>query len=66
MWHDQPHPPPLEFSKKLKKELAAYLKSNESRPIPHAAMTTDTTATYKNTAQEGPTYGGHVYYRYEN
>ena len=51
----------LEFSKKSQEELAASSKANESRPTPHAAMTTVMTATDASTAQEGPDYGVHDY-----
>ena len=53
----------LECSKKYQEELNASSKANESCPTPQMAMTTYTTATATSTAHEGPTYGGHTYYR---
>ena len=56
----------LEFSYKPMEELAASSKANESCPTSHVDMTTDMTATDKSTTQEGPTYGGHAYYKYDD
>ena len=53
----------LEFSKKNQEELAASLKENEYHPNSHTATTRDTEATDTSTAQEGPTNGGHAYFK---
>ena len=55
----------LEPSKKQQEELSDSLKENGSHPTPHAAMTTGMTATDASTAQEGPDYGVHDYYKYD-